>query len=59
MSARSSATTKQAMHEIDPALPLYNAQSVTQIIEQSMGQPQAEHEFYWRSSLSWRGWCLQ
>jgi putative ABC transport system permease protein len=33
------ATTKQAVREIDPALPLYNAQSVTQIIEQSMGQP--------------------
>ena len=33
------ATTKQAIREIDPALPLYNAQSVTQIIEQSMGQP--------------------
>jgi len=33
------ATTKQAVREIDPALPLYNAQSMTQIIEQSMGQP--------------------
>ena len=33
------ATTKQAVHEIDPTLPLYNPQSVTQIIEQLMGQP--------------------
>jgi ABC-type antimicrobial peptide transport system permease subunit len=33
------ATTKQVVREIDPGLPLYGAQSVTDIIEQSMGQP--------------------
>jgi putative ABC transport system permease protein len=33
------ATTKQAVHEIDRTLPLFNVQSVSSLVEQSVGQP--------------------
>jgi len=33
------ATTKQVLHEIDPALPLFNIRSVKDIVDQSVGQP--------------------
>jgi predicted permease len=33
------ATTKQAVHEIDRTLPLFNAQSVRSLVDQSIGQP--------------------
>jgi predicted permease len=33
------ATTKQAVHEIDRTLPLYQMQAVTDLISQSIGQP--------------------
>ncbi|HTE47078.1 MAG TPA: ABC transporter permease, partial [Gemmatimonadaceae bacterium] len=32
------ATTKQAVHEIDRTLPLYNSQSVSSLVDQSVGQ---------------------
>lgn len=33
------ATTRQAVHEIDRTLPLFNAQSVSSLVEESVGQP--------------------